>query len=66
VKVQQDVVMPKQNKSVLAHCLTLLRQDKSVLQVFQEAERLFGAITKDIHIESKRWIFKPNTTSKEK
>jgi len=56
----------KQKKSALAYCLILLRRDKSVLRVFQEAGRLFGAITKDINTESKHWTIKSNTTSKEK
>jgi len=58
--------MPKQKKSVLAYCLILLKRDKLVIRILQEAGHLFGAITKDINTESKHWTIKSNTTSKEK
>jgi len=58
--------MPKQNKSVLAYCLALLKRDKSVIRILQEAGHLFRSITKDIDLESKHWTTKSNTTSKEK
>ena len=58
--------MTKQKKAVLAYCLTLLKRDKSVIRIFQEAKHLFGSATKDINTESKHWTIKSNTTSKEK
>ena len=66
MKVQQDVGMTKKNKSVLAYCLILLKRDKLVIRILQEAGHLFGSITKDIDPESKHWTIKSNTTSKEK
>ena len=58
--------MPKQNKAVLAYCLKLLKRDKSVIRILQEAKHLFGSIAKDMHLESKYWNIKSNKTSKEK
>ena len=58
--------MAKQNNSALAYCLTLLKRDKSVIQILQKAECLFVVAIKDIDVESKNWIENSNIISKEK